>query len=576
MKVCICEKPSVAKDIAKVLGATSSKDGYYEGNGYQVTWTFGHLCGLKMPEEYDPRWKKWNFSSLPIIPARFKIKVMENAGVQKQFNIIKSLVDNAEEVINCGDAGQEGELIQRWVLHLCKVSCPVKRLWISSLTEDSIRKGFENLRPNEEFELLYNAGMARSIGDWLLGINSTRYYTIRSGGYGNLKSVGRVQTPTLAMVVERDKEIEKFESSEFYNLSTIVKGVKFLNSKKFADKKEVDNILKEIKEENFVVKEVKETLKSEKPPKLFDLTSLQVYCNNVFGYSAEVTLNGLQNLYEKKLTTYPRVDTCYLTNDIYKDCSRILNQLKSGYEYIKQLDINNLEKRKTVFDDTKVTDHHAIIPTGRFDFTLNEVEGNIFDTIVKRFICVFFPDFKYNESIIVGEVKDVDFKASGRIVKQEGFYEVLGGAPQDVTIPDFAEGEVLPHKPKVDKKNTSAPQHFTEATLLRAMETAGKTLEDKELKDAMKENGIGRPSTRASIIELLINRGYIVRDKKKLISTTTGRNLIQSIDEEVLKSAKLTGEWENKLRKIERGEYDAKTFLDEMKSQVRSIIFKNN
>ena len=575
MKVCICEKPSVAKDIAKVLGATNSKDGYYEGNGYQVTWTFGHLCGLKMPEEYDPRWKKWNFSALPIIPARFKIKVMENAGVQKQFNIIKSLVESAEEVINCGDAGQEGELIQRWVLHLCKVSCPVKRLWISSLTEDSIRKGFENLRPNEEFELLYQAGMARSIGDWLLGINSTRYYTIRSGGYGNLKSVGRVQTPTLAMVVERDKEIEKFESSEFYNLSTTVKGVKFLNSKKFTDKKEVDNILKEIKEESFVVKEVKETLKSEKPPKLFDLTSLQVYCNNAFGYSAEVTLNGLQNLYEKKLTTYPRVDTCYLTNDIYKDCPRILNQLKSGYDYINQLDTNNLEKRKTVFDDTKVTDHHAIIPTGRFDFSLNEIEGNIFDTIVKRFICVFFPDFKYNESIIIGEVKDVDFKGSGRIVKQEGFYEVLGGAPQDVTIPDFAEGEVLQHKPKVDKKTTSAPQHFTEATLLRAMETAGKTLEDKELKDAMKENGIGRPSTRASIIELLINRGYIVREKKKLISTETGRNLIQSIDEEVLKSAKLTGEWENKLRKIERGEYDAKTFLDEMKNQVRSIIYKN-
>lgn len=580
MKVCICEKPSVAKDIAKVLGAKDIKDGYYEGNGYQVTWTFGHLCELKKPEEYNPIWKRWNYNLLPIIPPKFKIQVMNDSGVKKQFEVIRSLVDVADEVINCGDAGQEGEVIQRWVLHLCKVKCPVKRLWISSLTEKAIKDGFNNLQPAKKYNNLYQAGMARSCCDWLLGINATRFYTIRNnnGKFGNLQSIGRVQTPTLAMVVERDKEIEAFESNDFYTLSTQVKinggDCKFFNSTKYADKKDVDNILKAIKDKDFVITDVKKTDKSEKPPKLFDLTSLQVYCNNTFGYSADDTLKYMQSLYEKKILTYPRVDTCYLPDHMVGECGNVLKQLSNAFEDIKNIDLMNLRNRNTVFDSSKVTDHHAIIPTGRVAWDLSNEEGNVFDAVVKRFICVFYPDYEYSETNVVGKAGDVEFKSNGRFVYNTGFYDVIGGAPQDVVLPKYEIGDIGPHKPKADKKTTTPPARFTEATLLRAMETAGKQIEDTELKEALKENGIGRPSTRAAIIEVLIKRGYITRDKKKIISTETGRKLINSIDYDTLKSARLTGEWEQKLRKIEKGEYEAKDFMEEMKSMVKTIVKK--
>lgn len=571
MKVCICEKPSVAKDVAKVLGASNIKDGYFEGNGYQVTWTYGHLCGLKMPEEYYKEWKRWTLSYLPMIPPNFGIKVMEQPSITKQFNIIKSLIQTADEVINCGDAGQEGELIQRWVIQLSKPQCSVKRLWISSLTEESIRKGFDNLQPSGNYDNLYYAGLSRAIGDWLLGLNATRYYTLRNTNR-TLFSVGRVQTPTLAMVVNRDREIEAFNSEEFFTLSTTTKGCKLINSKKYTDKNEVDNILKELNKEDLIIKEVKTSTKSEKPNKLFDLTSLQVFCNNAFGYSAEDTLNATQSLYEKKLLTYPRVDTCYLTNDIYKECPSILSSLKGGYDYINKLDLNNLQKRKMVFDDSKVTDHHAIIPTGRQMWNLSEIESNVFDSVVKRFICVFYPDYIYDETNIIGESAGIEFKTNGRIVKDLGFYEVLNTQPSDNIIPDFIEGEVLSHKPKMEKKSTTPPQAFTEATLLRAMETAGKVVEEQEFKDAMKENGIGRPSTRASIIEMLVKRGYLYKEKKKILSTDLGKKLIDSIDNELLKSVKLTGEWEYKLRQIERGEYSPNVFIDELKAMLKNII----
>lgn len=579
MKVCICEKPSVAKDIAKVLGAKDIKDGYIEGNGYQVTWTYGHLCELKMPEEYNPAWKRWNYGILPIMPAKFKIKVKNEASIQKQFNTIKNLVEVADEVINCGDAGQEGEVIQRWVLHLCKVTCPVKRLWISSLTEKAIKDGFKNLQDSERYDNLYKAGMTRSVCDWLLGINATRFYTIRNnnGQFGNLQSVGRVQTPTLAMVVEKDREVESFVSNDFYTLSTMVNikdnECRFFNSTKYTDKKEVDTILKAIKNEDFVITDIKKTDKTEKPPKLFDLTSLQVYCNNVFGYSAEETLGHIQSMYEKKVLTYPRVDTCYLPEHMVSECGTILNQLRNAFEDIKELDTSNLRKRKTVFDSSKVTDHHAIIPTGRLVYDLSNEEGNVFDAVVKRFICVFYPDYEYSETNVVGKAGDIEFKANGRFVYNTGFYDVIGGVPQDVTLPNYEVGDKGPHKPKSEKKSTTPPARFTEATLLRAMETAGKNFDD-DIKDAMKENGIGRPSTRASIIEILLKRGYITRDKKKIISTEAGRRLVDSIDFDTLKSARMTGEWECKLRQIERGEYDATEFIDDMKSMVRQIIGK--
>lgn len=581
MKVCICEKPSVAKDIAKVLGAKDIKDGYYEGNGYQVTWTFGHLCELKMPEEYNPLWKRWNYNMLPIIPERFKIKVMNDSGVQKQFNTIKFLVERADEVINCGDAGQEGELIQRWVLHLCKVSCPVKRLWISSLTEKSIKEGFKKLQPAENFDSLYQAGMARSVGDWLLGINATRFYTIRHnmGKFGPLQSVGRVQTPTLAMIVERDRAIDSFQSTSYNKFSTTYRKTVFRSSKEFTDPKEAKELYNTYKDSTFRVLGVKNTDKTEKPPKMFDLTSLQVHCNNAYGYSAEDTLNTIQSLYEKKMLTYPRVDTCYLTEDVYKECPNILRQLRTiGYDYVDTIDLGKLMKRSTVFDDSKVTDHHAIIPTGYFT-EMDEKERNVYDDVAKRFICNFYGDYKYAETVVIGTCQ-IDgnswdeFKTTGRTVQDLGFYEVLGTTPNDVVLPNFQEGEEGSHKLKLETINTTPPARFTEATILRAMETAGKQMEDTDIKEALKENGIGRPSTRAAIIEVLLKRGYITRDKKKLISTEAGKHLIDSIDYDTLKSARLTGEWEQKLRKIEKGEYEAKEFMEEMKSMVKTIVKK--
>lgn len=574
MKLCIAEKPSVAKDIAKIIGANSSKDGYYEGNGYQVTWTFGHLCELQTPEFYNPVFKRWSLRHLPIVPEKFKIKIKNDTGVKKQFDIIKDLISNADEVINCGDAGQEGELIQRWVMQLAGVKCPVKRLWISSLTKEAILNGFENLKPSEQFDNLYKSGMSRAVGDWLLGINASRYFTLRNGVSGEVFSVGRVQTPTLAMIVNRDEEIENFVSEKYYTLSTVYKGYKFVNSSKYENKQRCQYELDNIKDCDFNVTKITKTNKKENPPKLFDLTSLQVHCNNSYSMSAEETLNVIQSLYEKKLTTYPRVDTTYLTNDMYKQCYQILNDIVGYDDYILPLDLNNksLKKRKYVFDDSKVTDHHAIIPTGKVAMNLNSKETIVYDDIVKRFICVFHDDCEYSENVVTGTAGDVTFKATGKLIEKTGFYDVLGNPPSDAVLPEFATGESGPHKPKVEEHSTTPPARFTEATLLRAMETAGKYVDDRELKDIMKENGIGRPSTRANIIEVLIKRGYIRRDKKKLVSTALGRKLISQISDETLKSPALTGEWERKLNKIERGEYDYIEFVNELKKYLNNIF----
>lgn len=585
MKVCIAEKPSVAREIARIVGANNKKDGYLEGNGYQITWVFGHLCTLKEPHDYNPVWKRWSLNDLPIIPERFGIKLITNQGVEKQFKIIEHLIAGAEEVINCGDAGQEGELIQRWVMQKAKCKCPVYRLWISSLTEEAIREGFQHLRPESEFQKLYEAGLSRAIGDWLLGINCTRLYTVKYGKQ-NLLSIGRVQTPTLALIVNRQLDIENFKPEKYWELKTVYRNTTFSATKgKFATQEEGEQFLDEVKQSPFTVTDVKTKKGDEFPPRLFDLTSLQVECNKKFSFSADDTLQLIQSLYEKKLTTYPRVDTTYLSDDMYPKIPGILRGLKA-YELYTQLLLNSpkLPKSKKVFDNSKVTDHHAIIPTGVVANSMNDREKKVYDLIARRFIAAFYPNCKISTTTVLGEAKEIPFKVTGKQILDPGWRVVFtkeDNQPDETdkekeeeesTLPAFKKGESGEHIPSLLEKQTQPPKPFTEATLLRAMETAGKLVDNDELRDALKENGIGRPSTRAAIIETLFKRNYIRKEKKNLIATDTAIHLMQTIHEELLKSAELTGIWEKKLREIEKGKYDAKSFMEELKQMVQDVV----
>lgn len=616
MIVCIAEKPSVARDIADVLGARDRRDGYIEGNGYQVTWTFGHLCTLKEPHEYTPQWKSWSLGSLPMIPPRFGIKLISNPTYERQFRVIEGLMQQAEMIINCGDAGQEGELIQRWVMQKAGARCPVKRLWISSLTEEAIREGFAHLRDASDFQPLYEAGLSRAIGDWLLGMNATRLYTMKYGQNRQVLSIGRVQTPTLALIVNRQLEIEHFVPKQYWELKTVYRDTTFsaiikksdeelileaeqaANGTKSAKPANVDNrgiepivdrerglaLLEQMKDSPFTVTEVTRKQGREFPPRLFDLTSLQVECNKKYGFSADETLKLIQSLYEKKVATYPRVDTTFLSDDIYPKCPGILKGLK-GYEaYTQVLEGTTLPKSKKVFDNSKVTDHHAIIPTGQPPVNLSDMERRVFDLIARRFIAVFYPDCKVATTTVVGQVEQIDFKTSGRQILDPGWRTVFSALPttsqeerepnaeEERSLPSFIKGESGPHQPDLLEKWTQPPKPYTEATLLRAMETAGKLVDNDELRDAMKENGIGRPSTRAAIIETLFKRNYIRKERKNLKATPTGVELIQTIDEELLKSAELTGIWEKKLREIERRTYDASQFLEELKQMVTEVV----
>ncbi|MGL5786573.1 MAG: DNA topoisomerase 3 [Bacteroidales bacterium] len=585
MKVCIAEKPSVAREIARIVGANNKKDGYLEGNGYQITWVFGHLCTLKEPHDYNPVWKRWSLNDLPIIPDRFGIKLITNPGVEKQFKTIEHLIAGAEEVINCGDAGQEGELIQRWVMQKAKCKCPVYRLWISSLTEEAIREGFQHLRPESEFQKLYEAGLSRAIGDWLLGINCTRLYTVKYGKQ-NLLSIGRVQTPTLALIVNRQLDIENFKPEKYWELKTVYRNTTFSATKgKFATQEEGEQFLEEVKQSPFTVTDVKIKKGDEFPPRLFDLTSLQVECNKKFAFSADDTLQLIQSLYEKKLTTYPRVDTTYLSDDMYPKIPGILRGLKA-YELYTQLLLNTpkLPKSKKVFDNSKVTDHHAIIPTGVVANSINDREKKVYDLIARRFIAAFYPNCKISTTTVLGEAKEIPFKVTGKQILDPGWRVVFtkdDNQPDDTdkekeeeesTLPAFKKGENGEHIPSLLEKQTQPPKPFTEATLLRAMETAGKLVDNDELRDALKENGIGRPSTRAAIIETLFKRNYIRKEKKNLVATDTAIHLMQTIHEELLKSAELTGMWEKKLREIEKGKYDAKSFMEELKQMVQDVV----
>ena len=585
MIVCIAEKPSVARDIARILGATASHKGYIEGNGYQVTWTFGHLCTLKEPDDYTPMWKRWALGSLPMIPQRFGIKLIEDKGVAEQFAVIERLMQAADGIINCGDAGQEGELIQRWVMQKAQAKCPVKRLWISSMTDEAIRDGFRTLKDQEEYKPLYLAGLSRAIGDWLLGMNATRLYTLKYGQNRQVLSVGRVQTPTLALIVNRQKEIDNFKPEPYWVLSTVYRDTLFTATKgKFTNKEEGEQSFAQIERKPFTITDVQKKAGREAPPHLYDLTSLQVDCNKKFSMSAEATLNVIQSLYEKKLTTYPRVDTQYLSDDIYPKCAATLRGLR-GYEAFTQpLAGKPLPKSKKVFDSSKVTDHHAIIPTGVPAQSLTDLERNVYDLIARRFISVFYPDCKFSTTTATGRVDEVDFKVSGKQILDPGWRVLYAkDVPQDDndsskqqdeerTLPAFTKGESGPHKPTLTEKWTSPPPYYTEATLLRAMETAGKFVEDEELRAALKENGIGRPSSRANIIETLFKRHYIRRERKKIVATPTGIELIGIIKEELLKSCELTGIWEKKLRDIEHKKYDAGQFIDELKQQITTIV----
>ena len=566
MTVCIAEKPSVAGDIAKVLGANSRKEGYYEGNGYQVTWTYGHLCCLKDPEEYNSDWKKWTLQQLPMIPNRFGIKLIPEAGIKKQFGIIKKLFSKADTIVNCGDAGQEGELIQRWVMQLAEVRCPVKRLWISSLTEESIRDGFRHLRDQKMYDKLYYAGITRASGDWLLGMNATRLYTLRYGGNGSVLSIGRVQTPTLALLVSRKKEIDTFKAEPYWQLTTEYKGVTFTST---------EGMGKEFFIDSTETKAGKESI-----PQQYDLTTLQVECNRRFGYSAETTLSIVQSLYEKKVTTYPRVDTRYLSDDIYPRCPDILKSLSGQYGTFVSHIHKPLRKSPRVFDTTKVTDHHAIIPTGREPHGLTDKEGRVFDLIAHRFISAFCEDCAFLSTVITGHSGSVGFKVTGKEITDAGWQAVYRGMAadeaekddKDTVLPHFTRGERGQHQPSLQEKWTTAPKPYTEATLLRAMETAGKFVEDEELRAALKQNGIGRPSSRAGIIETIIKRGYVRRNKKELIPTDMGMSLIDTIRTDLLKSPELTGLWEKKLREIEDGHYNPALFMEELKQQLKGII----
>ena len=582
MIVCIAEKPSVAREIARILGATASKDGYIEGNGYQVTWTFGHLCTLKEPHDYTSQWKMWSLGALPMIPQRFGIKLIDNDGIKKQFAVIEKLMQNADSIVNCGDAGQEGELIQRWVMQKAQAKCPVKRLWISSMTDEAIAEGFQNLKDQADYQPLYLAGLSRAIGDWILGMNATRLYTLKYGQNRQVLSIGRVQTPTLALIVNRQKEIENFKPEAYYVLSTTYRDTVFTATKgKFATKEEGQQYLEEITGKPFTITDVQKKNGTEQPPHLYDLTSLQVDCNKKFSMSAEMTLNVIQGLYEKKLTTYPRVDTQFLSDDIYPKCAATLKGLR-GYEaLVAPLQGKPLKKSKRVFDSSKVTDHHAIIPTGVPATNLTDIERHVYDLIARRFIAVFYPDCKFATTTVLGKVEKVEFKVTGKTILDEGWRTVYGKEKQEVegnenteerTLPVFVKGESGDHIPSLAEKWTTPPKFYTEATLLRAMETAGKFVDNEELRAALKENGIGRPSSRASIIETLFKRHYIKRERKNLIATPTGIELIDLIREELLKSCELTGIWEKKLRDIEHKKYDAGQFIEELKAQIAEIV----
>mgnify|MGYP000345129904 FL=1 len=614
MKVCIAEKPSVARDIARILGANKSCVGYMEGNGYQVTWTFGHLCELKEPNDYSENWKHWSLAALPMIPPRFGIKLIEDEGIKKQFAVIEKLYHAADEIINCGDAGQEGELIQRWVMQKAGVKCPVKRLWISSMTDEAIREGFASLKEQDVYQPLYLAGLSRAIGDWLLGMNATRLYTLKYGnnnyGKGQVLSIGRVQTPTLALIVQRQKEINNFKPEPYWVLATVYRDTQFTATKgKFTSKEEGEKAFSTIEGKPFTITNVTKKKGTEQPKQLYDLTSLQVDCNRKYGYSAEMTLNTIQSLYEKKLTTYPRVDTQYLPDDVYPKCPQTMNGLfqtafagKRPYaELVKALGGKPLPKSKRVFDGSKVTDHHAIIPTGIPPQGLTDAEKNVYDLIARRFIAAFYPDCKFSTTTVIGEVDGIEFKVTGKEILDQG-WRVVFATPNaakekgitdeqsagngdtsakdssavepvsEVTLPSFTKGETGPHTPTLTEKQTTPPKHYTEASLLRAMETAGKLVDDDTLRAALKENGIGRPSSRAGIIETLFKRHYICRKRKNLEATETGIALIDTIREKLLISAELTGIWEKKLRDIEHKKYDAGQFINELKEQINNIV----
>lgn len=582
MKVCIAEKPSVAREIAEVLGATKKMNGYIEGNGYQVTWTFGHLCTLKEPNDYSENWKRWSLASLPMIPPRFGIKLISNPTYEQQFKTIEELMQNAEMVINCGDAGQEGELIQRWVMQKAGCKCPVYRLWISSLTEEAIREGFQHLKEQSDFTKLYEAGLSRAIGDWLLGMNATRLYTLRYGQNRQVLSIGRVQTPTLALIVNRQAEIDNFKPEPYWELKTVYRNTTFSVTKgKFTKKEEGEAFLEIVRQKEFTVTDISEKKGKEYAPRLFDLTSLQVECNKKFAFTADDTLKLIQSLYEKKVTTYPRVDTTFLSDDIYPKVPNTLNGLVDYIDLTASLLKAKIRKDKRVFDNSKVTDHHAIIPTGVPARNLTDNERKVYDLVVRRFIAAFYPDCEISTTTVLGKVDKVDFKVTGKQILKPGWRVVFGAEQKDSdaepsdeegVLPDFVKGESGPHKPTLGEKWTQPPKPYTEATLLRAMETAGKLVDNDELRDALKENGIGRPSTRAAIIETLFKRNYIRKERKNLFPTATGVELIDTIQEELLKSAELTGIWEKKLRQIERGTYEARTFLEELKLMVHQVV----
>jgi DNA topoisomerase-3 len=579
MKVCIAEKPSVAREIAQILGAKSRHDGYFEGNGYQVTWTFGHLCTLKEPHDYSPAWKKWSLHALPMIPASFGIKLINNDGIEKQFRIIEKLVNEADEVINCGDAGQEGELIQRWVLHHAGCKKPLKRLWISSLTEEAIKEGFKKLKQGSEFDNLYAAGSARAIGDWLLGMNATRLYSLKYGDGKNVLSIGRVQTPTLALVVERQLEIDHFVPEPYWELKTVYREVTFsVKTGRFNNVEEARQKLNDIIGHPFKITAATTKDGKELPPKLFDLTALQVECNRKLNFTADQTLQLIQSLYEKKLTTYPRVDTTYLSTDIFAKVPDILKGLKPYQNLVEPLLKTKIKKSSAVFDDKKITDHHAIIPTGQFHTNLLPDEKRVYDMVARRFIAVFYPDCKVANTVVEGETNHVEFKTSGKQILEPGWRVVYlnekNTNADEAILPEFKVGEEGPHEPDVTEKQTQPPKYYSEATLLRAMETAGKTVDNEELRDLMKENGIGRPSTRANIIETLFKRRYIVRDKKRIVATQTGIELIGAIENDLLKSAELTGIWEKKMRDIERGNYDIQQLMQEMRQMVTDVVLQ--
>jgi len=581
MIVCIAEKPSVAKDLAEILGAKTRRDGFFEGNGYQVTWTFGHLCTLKEPHDYNEKWKSWRLESLPIIPEAFGIKVIEDNGVKKQFSVIENLVKSAETVVNCGDAGQEGELIQRWVLQKANCKVPVKRLWISSLTEEAIRKGFKELKEAKNYDRLYAAGSARAIGDWLLGINATRLFSTKFGKGTTVLSIGRVQTPTLALIVQRQKEINAFRQEEYWELKTIYRETEFscqINRLKSSEKaqKGLEYLLnKPFEITSFEQKEAKEG-----NPRLFDLTGLQVEANKKKGYSAEETLKHVQSLYEKKLVTYPRVDTTYLSEDLHPKIPGILSNLEDYASFVAPLLQKTIPKNKQIFDDKKVSDHHAIIPTGIKPGAWSMDEKIIYDMICRRFIAVFYPECKVSNTTVLGKVEELVFRATGKQILEPGWRILYQNdkkeeedkkADEEKILPIFVEGESGPHEPFIHQGKTTPPKPYTEATLLRAMETAGKLVEDEEMRDMLKLNGIGRPSTRANIIETLFKRRYIEKKKKNILATETGINLIDTIQNDLLKSVELTGQWERKLRLIEKGEYEMQTFKAELINLVKEL-----